>query len=437
MECLKSDNEPLNVLLIAYACEPWRGSEAGTGWNMALGLARFHRVTVVTRANNQSVIERALDGRQKELPRFLYIDPPAWALKFKARRLLPVQLFYVLWQREVARHLKNFDDPFDIVHQLTFNSFEVPPFAFTAIEGKKVWGPVGGGQTVPTKMLKAFGIFGALLEWQRNLRIRLSARSKRVGRATSSCASVLFANKETKKLLVGNCRGSVGMMIDVGVDVSRFHVECTRRNHSGIRFLFAGRLEGRKGGIIALEAFRNIAKERADSKLIFVGDGPDLSRLQNLGMRYGLCDQLEFRGKISHNEMSQEFAAADVFLFPSLRDTSGAVVLEAMAAGLPVICFDHQGASLMIREQTGIKIKAHSFEQAVIDFGEAMKILMRCRATRIKMGSEARKVVESEYDWNEKVSRVSRVYLDVLRRPQAFPPAIREGDKSGAGEARS
>ena len=57
----------LRVLLIAYACEPGRGSEPGTGWNMAIALSEHHDVTVITRANNREAIECHLGNNAESL----------------------------------------------------------------------------------------------------------------------------------------------------------------------------------------------------------------------------------------------------------------------------------------------------------------------------------------------------------------------------------
>ena len=90
----------LKVLISAYACEPNRGSEPEVGWQWALQMARFHDVTVLTRANNRVAIEAglaSLRGRQP-LPDFAYHDRHALLMRLK-RRLGATQLYYLLWQR--------------------------------------------------------------------------------------------------------------------------------------------------------------------------------------------------------------------------------------------------------------------------------------------------------------------------------------------------
>src|SRR5256885_1765707 len=90
----------LKVLISAYTCEPGKGSEPEVGWQWALQMARFHDVTVLTRANNRSAIERGLEGLRgkRPLPEFVYHDESAFLLRPK-RRLGATKPYYLIWQR--------------------------------------------------------------------------------------------------------------------------------------------------------------------------------------------------------------------------------------------------------------------------------------------------------------------------------------------------
>ena len=411
--------EPLNVLLIAYACEPGRGSEPGTGWNMALGLARFHRVTVATRANNRPVIERFLEHNDCPTPDFLYVDPPSWALRLKSLHILPVQLFYLFWQREVDRILKKQGVAFDILHQLTFNSFEVPPLAFKDATGVKIWGPVGGGQTVAGPMLAAFSGLDRVKEWVRNLRVRASAANPLCGRILRECSLVLFANHETQRLLVNRCFRETGMMIDVGVDAGKFSTLDQRPRRAKLTLLSAGRLESRKGVILLIKAFERLAPKYPQLELRIVGTGPLLNVLGKFVRTHQLSDRVVFTGAISHDMMTREFETADVFVFPSLRDTSGAVVLEAMAMALPVVCFDHQGAALMVDDSCGIRVSGKGIQECVEALGNAIEHLILNRDLRHTCGMNARRSAVGRHDWRVKVERINDYYRRLTSNEQS------------------
>ncbi len=112
-------------------------------------------------------------------------------------------------------------------------------------------------------------------------------------------------------------------------------------------------------------------------------------------------------------EMEYELAVADVFVFPSLRDTSGAAVLEAMAMELPVICFDHQGSAIMVIEDCGLKVAAGSTHEAINNLSDAMNQLSGDQEQRTAMGILGRKRVAGEYDWGSKVARISNYYEEL------------------------
>jgi hypothetical protein len=192
----------MKILITAYACEPYRGSEAGTAWNIVCRLAETHEVTVVTRANNSGVIEKYLSDNPLPQLKFLYVDPPKWALRLKKSGVLPVQLFYFLWQLAVTlRLLGEFHQrKYDLYHHITFNSFEVPPFSALFIGRTPfVWGPVGGGQTVPFDMLEWFGFKGRLIEILRNFRVKISTYNPLCILVLKKARLVYFANNETQE----------------------------------------------------------------------------------------------------------------------------------------------------------------------------------------------------------------------------------------------
>lgn len=90
----------LRVLISAYACEPDKGSEPEVGWQWALQMARFHDVTVLTRANNKPGIEAKLATLrgQRPVPTFVYHEESNF-LQGTKQRLSSLKLYYVLWQR--------------------------------------------------------------------------------------------------------------------------------------------------------------------------------------------------------------------------------------------------------------------------------------------------------------------------------------------------
>ena len=100
----------------------------------------------------------------------------------------------------------------------------------------------------------------------------------------------------------------------------------------------------------------------------------------------------------------------DLFLFPSLRDGGGAVVLEAMAAGKSVVCLDLSGPGVHVTEACGIKVEACTPAQVVADLAAALRRLHDDAALRETMGRAARARAVTDYRWDRLGERLSDLY---------------------------
>jgi len=121
-----------------------------------------------------------------------------------------------------------------------------------------------------------------------------------------------------------------------GVDVARFANAAPASLGPGRRALFVGRLDERKGFSVAVEAFGRLAETREDLHLVVVGDGPDRDAVDRLPV--GLRARVAMLGHVPNEELPPISAACDVFLGAAVGGESfGIVLVEAMAAGLPVV----------------------------------------------------------------------------------------------------
>jgi hypothetical protein len=204
----------LKVLMSAYACEPGRGSEPEVGWQWALQMARFHDVTVVTRANNREGIERALPRDEALRPRFVYYDLPKGMIWLK-RRGLPVAIYYLLWQAGVRRHLGPRLREFDLIHHVTFNSLRQPGFWWFC--GKPVLlGPLGGGQVCPWRLLGTFG-WKLVPEALRSLSVLAAPLMPHLHLSFHFATRILTANQDTRRRIPRWYHRKVLPLLDTGI----------------------------------------------------------------------------------------------------------------------------------------------------------------------------------------------------------------------------
>jgi len=117
--------------------------------------------------------------------------------------------------------------------------------------------------------------------------------------------------------------------------------------------LYVGRLAEEKNIDFLLRVFARVAFEFCDARFVIAGSGPALGKLKELAVQLGVGEKTHFLGYIKGNFLRDCYAAADLFLFASVTETQGLVVLEAMAAGVPVVAVDRMGVKDIFSRQRG------------------------------------------------------------------------------------
>jgi len=197
-----------------------------------------------------------------------------------------------------------------------------------------------------------------------------------------------------------------------GVDSERFHPakrDLALRKKLGIApddivLAYAGRLAAEKNLEMLAEAWRTLP-ERERCRLLFIGDGPLRRRLESQAGSRGI-----FTGYRHGDELADLYASADLFVFPSVTETFGNVILEAMASGLPAIGFAVQGPRDIIDDgRTGRLVAAVQADS----LRQAMSELIVDRQRRREMGTLARRYAEA-HSWERIMGGLRDSYLDTL-----------------------
>jgi glycosyltransferase involved in cell wall biosynthesis len=408
--------EKLKVLMSAYACEPGRGSEPGVGWRWAQQMTRFHDVTVVTRTNNQKCIEEALAGKTGPQPRFIYYDLPRWLVTSK-HQWMPVALYYTLWQLTIRWKLRRRVKDFDLIHHATFNTFLLPG-CWWFCGRPVVLGPLGGGQVFPWRFLPLLST-QIPLEILRTLRIVVDAINPYPYVRFYFANKILVANPDTVRRIPRVFRRKVVEMLETGVAADQLQEAKAPSDRSGIHLVSIGRLVRTKGLELALRAFALAWKQDNASRLTVIGNGPEEDRLHRLAASLGVADAVEWIGWLAHAEIRQTLARHDALIFTSLRDTSGNVLLEAMACGLPVITLAHQGAVAITTDETAIRVPVTTITRTIEGLAEAILSLMRSPELRARLGRAGRQRVGDLYSWDAKGDLMNDVYKSIF--PSRYP----------------
>jgi glycosyltransferase involved in cell wall biosynthesis len=151
-----------------------------------------------------------------------------------------------------------------------------------------------------------------------------------------------------------------------------------------------GRLVARKSTLQLVHALASSA--RADAHLVIVGDGPDTAALQNAAAAAGVADRVHLLGHVTDAQKYRALAAADIFVSTSQHEGFGLVFLEAMAFGLPVVCYDRGGQTDFLKSrETGHVIRLND----LADFTRALVELHDEPDARREIGKTNLKRVET------------------------------------------
>jgi len=164
------------------------------------------------------------------------------------------------------------------------------------------------------------------------------------------------------------------------------------------------------GLIWTIKACAELCRRNTSVQLVIAGDGKDRSILQSLAGSV-LSGHVRFVGKISRDDMYRYYSAADIFVFPGIRETLGMVYLEAQSCGLPVVAFHNGGIAEVVHD------KISGFLTPLYDmpaFTDAIQCLLDDDSLRRQMGEAATRHVQTAHDINRNYREIEIVIQRLL-----------------------
>jgi glycosyltransferase involved in cell wall biosynthesis len=399
----------MKILLSASACRPDAGSEPALGWRWANTLARDHDVWVLTRGFNRASIETV-----GPIPRvtFVYVAEPAQTLR-RPRPVWWARLYawqILAYRRAVGLHA---EVGFDLAHHVTLASWRLPSLLWR-LGIPLVWGPIGGGQSIPPGFARALGPAGAVHEAVRTASQVLSRYDPLVRATLSRAAAVISANSPTTAFLARLGRRDVVQLLETAIPDGISGEHSRRERPAGpLEILWVGSCQPRKALPLLLEAVA-LLRDGPRVHLTVVGDGPEKRRWKALAGTLGIDRQVTFLGHQPYAATLEYYRNADIFAFTSIRDTSGNVVLEAMAAGVPVITLDWAGGADMVSDDCGMKIPPRSQLQVREAIAEAIARLAADPGLRRRLGEAGQRRAREYFTWDRLYRHVSEVYARAM-----------------------
>lgn len=408
------------VLMIAESCNPEWTSVPLVGYNLYHAVAERADVTLVTQIRNRDALKRHVPagrpmafidservaGPFHRLGRLLTLGRGLGWTTRQAVMWLPYLYFERLAFRQFAGALRRGE--FDLIHRVTPLTPTYPSPMALWTDVPMILGPLNGGLPWP----KGTGrVRLAEMEWLSF--VRGAYRVLPYWRATFRRAAHVFAgSKYTLESLPAGARDRCTYMPENGINPAIFHAE-GRPPPSAIRpfrLLFVGRLVPYKGAQLVLRAVASSEKLRNNAEVVIAGDGPQRAELERLRSDFGLGERVRFTGNLPQRDVAELMRQSSVFAFPSLREFGGAVVMEAMACGLPPVVVNYGGPGELITPQSGVGVPLGRAGEIEASLRRALEQLLDDPARLDAISSAAADFARANYTWEAKADRVVEVY---------------------------
>lgn len=407
----------MNILILAYACEPESSSEYDVGWMVPTVMSKRHpegEVYVVTRSRCREKIEDALRDGYPNL-HFLFYDIPSWMFyKNEMKSHWGEQINCLLWQLMVRKSVRRWckELKIDVVHHLTFNQYRTPSPGFW-VDVPFMMGPIGGAEVIAPAFWQDLDRHTRIKE-----RIRQKGRDLKLFgwfmRRRNNKKLVLCSCEENLQRLkpyVGDTEIKVLPAIAYNPETFASVQKDSSRDESSFEMVYAGKAWNWKGLHILLKAMKKMIGGVEENEVI---------RLKLIGIRYaeeqkqvmqwveelGLEDQVELIPFMRRADLLSKVASSDLCVYPAFRDSGSMAVLEACALGCPTVCFDAGGQSVF-PDDILLKVPvAGTYDECLSAFADKLAWAYSHRDELTAVGLRAQKWVSENMTWDRKVDEL-------------------------------
>lgn len=410
------------LLMSAYQCGPGMGSVSQIGWEWFVRTARRRPVTLVTHGRNRLAIEAA--GPLPEQAEVIYIDTEWFAgpLYRLARQLFPnsehgvflvASLDYFVFDGLALRRLRSLmpHRRWSALHIVTPVTLAAPS-RLHRLGLPVVWGPLNCGLHSPSG-------FTELLLHERPWMIRLRELPRLLDGlmgSTRNTRVLLTATQATRSAVPVRHQHRCRAMLENGVDLTRFVAtpwpsppDATQP----LNVLFVGRMIALKGVTMLLQATARLHHQGQRVVLTLVGDGPEKEHWMLQAQALGIDAHTRFTGALPLAAVATEMKACHVFCLPSVRESGGAVLLEAMACARPVVAVAHGGPAEIVDDAVGMALAATDTKDVTDQLVNALAAVALHPRTWERKGQVGRQRVEAHHEWEQKITAAQDIYASL------------------------
>jgi glycosyltransferase involved in cell wall biosynthesis len=424
----------LRVLLLGPDCNPHRKSIPFVTYSHAAALAELHDVTLVARSTVEDVLRRANASYRLEVVRMPIIERIyAWALRVFVGQNYSSHVktalgwpFHVAFEWRAWRQLKSriLAGEFDVVIRLIPMSAVIPsPFAYFLRKGPIpfVIGPIQAA----LPFHKSFSQADNQKQWIDV--VRNAYRYMPFARSTYRHAAAIIAGSSQAYAEFAAYGDKMFFVPEPGIGLSQCPGD-SRNPEPGARLelIFVGGLIPCKACDLGLRAAAPLLKEGL-ARFTVVGDGPERKRLEELASSLGVGENVTFCGWLGHPEVLQRMRAADVMVFPSVRDNGAGVVFEALANGAVPVVADFGGPGDIVNSEVGYKVPLTNESDFVSHMERILREIAGNREHLKGLRQRAMAYARERLTWEAKAQSTTQVLNWAVRRapkPVLPPPKM-------------
>lgn len=429
-------HQKVRVLVIAEAANPEWTSVPLVGWSHAHALSEACDAHLVTQMRNKEAIERFgwREGKQFTVINTEKIAAPiyklslfirggqklAWTVATAFESLIYPYFEYRIW-KQFKQALKRGD--YDIVHRVTPVSPTSPSFLAKRLKKMAVpfvVGPLNGGVAWPEQFQEMQRKEKEWLNVVRNAYKLLPGYKSLRNNATA----IVVGSKATRDQMPAHVRSKIFYMAENAISKARFSLKNTSNYDGVIRAAFIGRLVPYKGADMAIEAMQSLLRDGKMFLDVF-GAGPEQENLEALIQKLGVQDAVCLHGFVPNDEIQGRLVKADLFVFPSVREFGGGVVLEAMALGIVPVIADYAGPAELVDDSCGYKVAMGDRAQLIENFKNQLQIIADEPKQLISKREKALEKIDRLYTWEKKAEQDIELYRWLMNegeRPNFHQP---------------
>ena len=407
----------MKILLSSYACEPEKGSEPGIGWNIALELAKYHEVHVLTRSNNLPSINEAMAHYEGAKPIFHGYDLPHWLTFWKKKRR-GYHLYYYLWQYGAYLKYRKFANTCDIVQHVTFANWAMPSL-FMFCKSFCVYGPIGEVHT-PVQVMRSLPFKVQMKERLRQWGMWLFTHLEPCRVLTPHLADLILesGHDDMASGFPRNMASKIHQHPQTGINTKEpeYKLIRQRQDDGKTRLLICSEFMHWKGVTYACEVFGRIASKRDDVEIHIIGKGAEQRNMERILERHDVTSKVIWHGFVSKHEMLQALLDADILLYPSYHHGLATVILQAMWAGLPIVAMLDDPVAQAVNEGAGLVAQGNSMDAILDDLVAKTTRLIEEPELRKQLGANGRRLIAEKYNWISLCRRLNDILTEAVSK---------------------